>query len=77
VYIKTANDRALKPEQQEAMIRRWPARKETTVLSSLHQTVSWSSSSTHCDLLIKLSCTPIGVVIYQQTFLSVVHHNNT
>jgi hypothetical protein len=27
VYIKTANDRALKPEQQEAMIRRWPPRK--------------------------------------------------
>lgn len=24
VYVKTANDRMLKPEQQEAMVRRWP-----------------------------------------------------
>ena len=24
VYIKTANDHMVKPEQQEAMIRRWP-----------------------------------------------------
>ncbi|KAG2559678.1 hypothetical protein PVAP13_8KG023600 [Panicum virgatum] len=27
VYIKTANDRTLKVEQQEAMIHRWPPRK--------------------------------------------------
>ncbi|CAN6362080.1 unnamed protein product [Urochloa humidicola] len=27
VYIKTANDRTVKPEQQEFMIRRWPPRK--------------------------------------------------
>nr|CAB3490742.1 unnamed protein product [Digitaria exilis] len=27
VYIKTANDRTVKLEQQEAMIRRWPPRK--------------------------------------------------
>lgn len=27
VYIKTANDRTVKPEQQDAMIRRWPPRK--------------------------------------------------
>jgi len=24
VYIKTTNDHMVKPEQQEAMIRRWP-----------------------------------------------------
>jgi hypothetical protein len=27
VYIKTANDRMVQPEQQEAMIRRWPPSK--------------------------------------------------
>jgi hypothetical protein len=27
VYIKTENDRMVQPEQQEAMIRRWPPSK--------------------------------------------------
>uniref|UniRef100_A0A0D9XWA7 AB hydrolase-1 domain-containing protein n=1 Tax=Leersia perrieri TaxID=77586 RepID=A0A0D9XWA7_9ORYZ len=31
VYIKTANDRMVKPEQQEAMIRRWPPSEVMTI----------------------------------------------
>lgn len=35
IYIKTAQDRVVKPEQQEAMIKRWPP-SDVYVLDSDH-----------------------------------------
>lgn len=51
VYIKTAHDRVLKPEQQDAMVRRWKP-KEVWVLDSDHSPF-FSAPSVLFGMLVK------------------------
>ncbi|XP_015698191.1 methylesterase 17-like [Oryza brachyantha] len=50
VYIKTANDRMVKPEQQEAMISRWPP-SEVMTMDTDHS--PFSAPELLCNLIIK------------------------
>ncbi|KAF0916556.1 hypothetical protein E2562_007631, partial [Oryza meyeriana var. granulata] len=58
VYIKTANDRMVKPEQQEAMIRRWPP-SEVMVMDTDHSPLF--SATEHLFTLILKSLDWMGM----------------
>ena len=51
VYIKTLHDRVMKPEQQEAMMKRWPPRQAYEVDSD--HSPFFSNPFILCGLLIK------------------------
>ena len=51
VYIKTLHDRVMKPEQQEAMMKRWPPRQAYEVDSD--HSPFFSNPFVLCGLLIK------------------------
>ena len=51
VYIKTANDHMVKPEQQEAMIRRWPP-SEVMAMDTDHSPF-FSAPEHLLDLILK------------------------
>lgn len=53
VYIKAMNDNVLKPEQQDAMIKKWPP-AETYVLESDHSPF-FSSTFLLYGLLVKIA----------------------
>ncbi|KAH7657597.1 Carboxylesterase protein [Dioscorea alata] len=53
VYIKTMNDRMVKPEQQEAMIRKWPPSEVMTI--NTDHSPFFSAPEELCRLILKAS----------------------
>ncbi|KAK9757488.1 hypothetical protein RND81_01G165600 [Saponaria officinalis] len=53
VYIKTSQDKALKPEQQDAMIKKWPPSQVYTI--DTDHSPFFSTPSLLCDLLANIA----------------------
>lgn len=60
IYIKTTYDRVIKPEQQDAMIKRWPP-SEVYALESDHSPF-FSTPFPLFDLLVKATTSPAAAM---------------